>query len=216
MTALDEYRFTDTDVRRDSGLAQLAASYLGRYAGEFQPLVACKLQLADGRPLNVAQVRMVLNCMRVDPFVTWEPCQVTQAVATVLPLRRRRLERVAARQVRELPVKWKKRFGVAALTGRARRIHLLHPDSGIRYVPANGRSLDASLDPHLRWWCGDCVSHGQSFLREDRYHYEYAIQLYSAEEVFQLFAEGDGWKWCGSCAAIMLRRLKRGADRDGE
>lgn len=65
-----ELRYTDRDVREDGSLVDLAQDYLRRYTGEFAFLVDLQEALVTrGRPLTVANVRGVLNCMRNDPRV---------------------------------------------------------------------------------------------------------------------------------------------------
>lgn len=65
-----ELRYTDRDVREDASLLPLAEDYLRGYTGDFAFLVDLRQALVShGRPLTVANVRGVLNCMRNDPRV---------------------------------------------------------------------------------------------------------------------------------------------------
>lgn len=71
MTAPD-MRYTDRDVRENPSLVGMVTDYLERYQGEFQFLLDAKIRSAAGRPLGVAMVRGVLNCMRNDARLLFE------------------------------------------------------------------------------------------------------------------------------------------------
>ena len=75
-----DYKYTDTDVRRNLGTATLfAMEYLRDYAGDFEPLVALK-RTYEIKSLNVGQVRTVLNCARHDSYAEIPPMYPTHSV----------------------------------------------------------------------------------------------------------------------------------------
>lgn len=61
-----ERKYTDSDVRADPELTELAYDYLDVYTGDFEPLVQAQDRVASRQFLTTSQVRVVLNCMRHD------------------------------------------------------------------------------------------------------------------------------------------------------
>jgi hypothetical protein len=62
------FKFTDTDVRGDPRLFDIAVSYAIRYAGEFEFLRSAGEAAREGL-MTVGMARGVLNCMRTDGAV---------------------------------------------------------------------------------------------------------------------------------------------------
>lgn len=70
-------RYTDQDVRADwTNLYWIASRYLNQYTGTFHPLRAAKNLLHQGTPLEVEQLRVVLNCMIHDTQVVNMPAPI--------------------------------------------------------------------------------------------------------------------------------------------
>lgn len=51
-------------------LREIALDYVEKYGGSFEPLVRAKVALTRGEDLNASQIRVILNCMRLDPNVS--------------------------------------------------------------------------------------------------------------------------------------------------
>lgn len=146
-----DHKYTDADVRRNrDALTALAVRYLQQYVGDFTPLLEAKQKVNSYSDLPVPMVRLVLNCMRVDPTVQNLPTPVSVTFdATIKDLKkivpRRTIHRPA--YIR-LTTKFKRPFGIH-LGMKANRIHRVwETESHIRYYPAVGE-----YNCRLRWHC---------------------------------------------------------------
>lgn len=95
-----DVRYADEQVRANwDEFYRHAHAYLIDYTGEFPFLIDCRARIQQGVDLTVGMVRGVLNCMRVDPKVTFlpEPEEI-QFDADLIPIDRapsRRRQRAA-------------------------------------------------------------------------------------------------------------------------
>ncbi len=140
----ESYRYTDDQVRSDWHMfAAVVEDYLRDYTGSFEVLTLLRKHLAGGAPLNVPQVRTVLNCMRHDTNVTGLPTPTGKpkdyvefgygnSKRNVIDIETRKpLERQKSRYIK-LPTKLNKSYGMSTSI-RSTRLHMLHPDSYIEY-----------------------------------------------------------------------------------
>jgi hypothetical protein len=108
MMSAPDRKYSDSDVRRDPELTELAYDYLDNYTGDFEPLVRAQDRVASRQFLTTAMVRVVLNCMRHD----WEIAdQMPQPMAKVIemPVRDNEVEIVPKRKRTKTP-SWTDRY----------------------------------------------------------------------------------------------------------
>lgn len=114
MSGAPERKYTDSDVRADPTLLEMAYEYLDEYTGDFEPLVRAQCVLSEGRHLTTSQARVVLNCMRHD----WNIADKLPAPqATIIPM--------PAREEVKMPKK-KKRYTLAPDTCGNPEVHPPH------------------------------------------------------------------------------------------
>jgi hypothetical protein len=132
------YKFTDTDLREDPALFNVAYNFLAVYAGEFEFLVHAKAQYLTMHELPLGTVRGVLNCMRTLPnarellgFYMWSPRPPLMAAPPVMtaptPSRHLHAVREDSRPARMyMRAIWKAEFFLS-IHPQAFMTHLLDP-----------------------------------------------------------------------------------------
>lgn len=183
------YRYTDAQVRADPDLfVTLALAYLQDYTGEFDLLRSYQVRLQNGHELTVPMIRAVLNCMRFDASVPNMP-EPQQREARVIDFvskaeRKRKPAQASPRPAFiDLPTRWKMRYGISHWV-TARSVHVVHPESVIRYYPHTGE-----FDCRLHWWCKTPWSMANLSI----------IELLSDEEAKHVLTV-PRWNLCGTCA----------------
>jgi hypothetical protein len=162
------YKFTDTDIREDPALFNVAYNFLATYAGEFEFLVHAKAQYLTMHELPLGTVRGVLNCMRAMPnaqvllgHYVPSPQRADEPAArwNGFESSTRRLRIVLENERPRYPFALKATFKATYLNSihkQAYKSHLLDADgSEIRYFP-HQREIQVRVRPY----CGSHLSHG--------------------------------------------------------
>jgi hypothetical protein len=162
------YKFTDTDLREDPALFNVAYNFLAVYAGEFEFLVHAKAQYLTMHELPLGTVRGVLNCMRTLPnaqvllghYVSSPQRADDHATRwTGFELGSRRLRVVQEDERPRYPFVLKATFKATHLNSvhkQAYKSHLLNPvSSEIKYYPVR-QEIQVRVWPY----CGTRLAHG--------------------------------------------------------
>jgi len=206
-------RYDDRDVRGDAGLYAAADAYVRGYVGDFVFLRDLRDRLAEGAALTVSQARAALNCMRADPRVAElpRPDLGDNVVEFRLPRSRRRAQPPPPRRPFDLPLAWKKPYGVSNHR-RARRVHVLDTHSRDRcrltYTPQPARE-QYRYNWHMRWVCSVHMTPVyEPYENSPTWRHcfvGYDIELLTRAEAADLAAQ-DEWGWCRQCLQTLERR----------
>lgn len=152
-----DHAFTDRMVREDRvELTQAALDYLKAYKGSFKPLLDARTAHLTGEVLNVAEIRMILNCMRSDTSVRME--YTPPEVSNVIDFPRSRAfyddDIVVEKRRLELPVRGKINRTFATSTSlRAEVIHEVNQDSvRLTFKRAGAHSLIPRNGWQVLWY----------------------------------------------------------------
>lgn len=209
---VDRIRYTDNDIRADFGrLHSIAATYLNRYCGTFQPLRNAQAVVRAGDLLEVQQLRIVCNAMiqdfgvrnMPDPqghLLVFDAASVVEEPTNVVPMRPRRGSIRKIPEPRPLMIDLQAKLNSKrpywySIVKNAYLVHIAH-SVGVRYY------TEQYYDD--REWFTIAPPFHERFevkpkaLCKSWYSWPRGLRTATPEQAAELVATNK--KWCGICA----------------